>query len=279
MLSYDEITESKGFNTRTLTDDVSGDEAYLLLILFKLRVKTIMNKSNILFGVIGLFAGLIIGFMGANSINKNAATAAPVPTEMRSNSNLPPGHPEIGSLSGSGGPAAIQPEVLAVIEKAKQSPKDFDAQIAAADSYYKIDSYDEAIKYLTAANKIKPDDREIIARLGNANFDAEHFEEAEKWYTAALAKKDDDVDVRTDLGLTFVFREPANYDRAIAEFEKSLTYDPNRIQTLQNLTVAYTKKGDAAKANTALAKLESADPTNKSAPKLREEIQNIGTVK
>lgn len=237
-----------------------------------------MNKNNVLFGIVGLFAGLVIGFMFANSINKNAATAA-APNEMQANSNLPPGHPDIGSMDKSNAPAAMQPEVTAAIEKAKQSPSDFDAQIAAADAYYQIDRFDEAVTYLKAANKLKPDDHELIVRLGNANFDAEQFEEAEKWYTAALAKKADDVDVRTDLGLTFVFRKPANYDRAIEEFEKSLKYAPDRIQTLQNLTVAYSKKGDSAKAKAALAKLESVDPTNKSIAKIREEVQNIGTVK
>ncbi len=237
-----------------------------------------MNTNNVLFGIVGLFAGLVIGFMFANSINKNAATAA-APTEMQANSNLPPGHPDIGSVGKSNAPAAMQPEVTAAIEKAKKSPADFDAQVAAADAYYQIDKYDEAINYLKAANKIKPDDREIIVRLGNANFDAEHFEESEKWYTAALAKKADDVDVRTDLGLTFVFREPANYDRAIAEFENTLKYDPKHVQSLQNLIVASTKKGDAAKANAALAKLEGVDPTNKTIPKLREEIKNMGVAK
>ena len=237
-----------------------------------------MKKDNILFGIIGLFVGLVIGFMFANSINKNAATAA-APNEMKTNSNLPPGHPDIGKGNGTSAPGGMQPEVSAAIEKAKQSPKDFDAQVAAADAYYQIDRYDEAINYLKAANKIKPDEREIIVRLGNANFDAEHFEEAEKWYTAALAKKADDLDVRTDLGLTFVFREPPNYDRAIQEFNRALEVDPRHIQSLQNITVAYTKKGDAAKANAALTKLESVDPTNKSVAKLREEIQNIGAAK
>jgi tetratricopeptide (TPR) repeat protein len=128
---------------------------------------------------------------------------------------------------------------------------------------------------LKAANKLKPDDREVIVHLGNANFDAEHYDEAEKWYTAALAKKADDVDVRTDLGLTFVFRDPPNYDRAIQEFNKSLETDPSHIQTLQNLTVAYTKKGDAAKASATLTKLEAADPQNKAISKLKEDIQKM----
>ena len=42
------------------------------------------------------------------------------------------------------------------------------------------------------------------------------------------------------------------------------------------MTVAYTKKGDAAHANEMLAKLEALDPTNDSIKKLREDIQKIG---
>jgi tetratricopeptide (TPR) repeat protein len=117
-------------------------------------------------------------------------------------------------------------EVSAAIEKAKQSPNDFDAQVAAAEAYYTIDKFDEAINLLKEENKLKPDDREVIVHLGNANFDGEHYDEAEKWYTAALAKKADDVDVRTDLGLTFVFRDPPNYDQAIQEFNNALETDP-----------------------------------------------------
>jgi tetratricopeptide (TPR) repeat protein len=117
----------------------------------------------------------------------------------------------------------------------------------------------------------------VIVHLGNANFDGDHYAEAEKWYTAALAKKADDVSVRTDLGLTFIFRDPPNYDRAIQEFKRSLEVDPNHIQTLQNLTVAYTKKGDAANATATLNKLEAVDAGNQAVQKLREDIKNIGT--
>ena len=234
-----------------------------------------MNKENILFGTVGLLAGLIIGFMVANSINQNAVVpVAAADPAITSNSNLPPGHPDIGASKG-GAPGVMQPEVQAVIDKAKQSPDDFDAQEKAAEAYYQIDKFDEAINYLKAANKLKPDDREVIVHLGNANFDADHYDEAEKWYTEALAKKADDVDVRTDLGLTFVLREPPNYDRAIQEFNKSLETDPAHVQTLQNLTVAYTKKGDAAKASATLAKLEAADPQNKQLAKLKEDIQKM----
>jgi tetratricopeptide (TPR) repeat protein len=229
-----------------------------------------MNKENILFGVVGLLAGLIIGFMFANSVNQTGAAATAPSVAIKSNSNIPPGHPDIGSAGPQGG---MQPEVLAAIETAKQSPDDFDAQLKAAEAYYQIEQFDEAINYLNAANKLKPDDREVIVHLGNANFDANHYEEAEKWYAAALAKEADDVNVRTDLGLTFVFRDPPDYDRAIAEFTKSLETDSNHIQTLQNLTVAYTKKGDSVRATATLAKLEAIDPKNSAIAKLREDVQ------
>lgn len=233
-----------------------------------------MNKENILFGVVGLLLGLIIGFVFTNNVNQTGAAPLAAATSMQANSNIPAGHPDIGS---NGKPKEITPEGQAAIDAAKQAPSDIDAQLKAAEVYYMLDRFDEAIVLLKAANKIQPDNREVLVHLGNANFDGEHWDEAEKWYTAALAKKNDDVNARTDLGLIFVFRDPPNYDRAITEFNKSLAIDPNHIQTLQNLTVAYSKKGEAAKARETLAKLESVDPKNAALNRLREDITKMGS--
>jgi len=117
----------------------------------------------------------------------------------------------------------------------------------------------------------------VIVHLGNASFDSKKYEDAESWYSKALVKKPDDVDVRTDLGLTFMFRDPANYDRAIEEFKRSLEIKPDHPQTLQNLTVAYTKKGDAAEASATLAKLETKEPSNPALTKLRSDIDALKT--
>ena len=236
-----------------------------------------MTKENFLFGIIGLLLGLIIGFMFANSVNQSAMTQMPgamtqVPGAMSQNPNMPPGHPAIPGNDG-----AMQAQVQAAIDKAKAEPNNFEAQIKAAEVFYQIQRFEGAIEFLQQANKLKPDDYETIVNLGNSYFDAGNYAEAEKWYSSALAKKPDDVNVRTDLGLTFIFREPPNYDRAVQEFTRSLEKDPNHKQTLQNMTVAYTKKGDAAKAKETLARLEGVDPTNAAIPKLREEIQKLET--
>jgi tetratricopeptide (TPR) repeat protein len=235
------------------------------------RIIDVMTKQNLLFGIIGLLLGLVIGFMFANSVNKGAiAVSQPSASQT---GGLPVGHPDVNS-TGNGSAGAV-PEVQAAIEKAKAEPNNFDAQVKAAELYYRIKRFDEAIDYLTRANKLNSNDRDTIVHLGDANFEAEKYDEAEKWYTDALAKKPDDVDVRTDLGLSFMFREPPDYDRAIAEFKHSLSIDPNHPQTLQNLTVAYTKKGDTQNASATLSKLEAIDKSNPALSKLRADISGM----
>jgi tetratricopeptide (TPR) repeat protein len=232
-----------------------------------------MNKENILFGTIGLLLGLIVGFMFANSVNRSSAPQ--IGSQLNQTANVPEGHPEVTGNNPTQAQMANAPEVQAAIEQAKKEPDNFEAQLKAAEFYYQIQQYDGAIEFLKQANKLQPENYEVIVHLGNANFDSSKFEEAEKWYLAALGKKANDVNVRTDLGLTFIFRDPPNYDRAIQEFTKSLETDPNHTQTIQNLIVAYTRKGDAENANATLAKLESLDSTNTAIPKLREDIQKI----
>jgi Cytochrome c biogenesis factor len=238
-----------------------------------------MTKDNLLFGIVGLLAGLIIGFFVTNSLNKQqgfgaVSTTSATPAQP---GNLPAGHPEVQAGSDpKGQPAGPGPaEVQAAIDKAKNEPDNFDAQLKAAELYYRIERYDGAIEFLTHANQLKPDDYGTMVHLGDAYYDSDKFDDANKWYAQALSKKPDDADVRTDYGLTFMFREPANYDRAIQEFKRSLEIDPNHVQTLQNLTVAYTKKGDAADASATLAKLEAADKSNPAIAKLRADIDAL----
>ncbi len=238
-----------------------------------------MKKESLVFGITGLTAGLVIGFFFANSINQtgvsSASTSVPASASaVSSDATVPAGHPDIGQAPGGSGGAA-QVAVQESIDAAKAAPGDFDAQLKAADVYSRIGRYDEALAFLNIAMKLKPEHRETMVSLGNTYFDAEKYDDAEKWYTAALAKKADDPDVRTDLGLIFVFRDPPNYDRAIQEFNRSLATNPNHIQTLQNLTVAYSKKEDAVKATEILAKLESIDPKNAALSQLKDMVSKI----
>lgn len=228
-----------------------------------------MNKDNILFGVIGLLLGCIVGFLFANSLNQSEPQIASIPSAPISsaagtsaqNQELPPDHPQVGGAAAqqAGGPL---PEVSEALKNAEAKPNDFKAQLDVGDLYYQIQRFDEAAKFYEKASKIRPDSVETLVKTGNAFFDAENYETAEKWYSAALAKNPDDVNVRTDLGLSFYLRNPPNIERAIKEYKTSLEKNPNHELSLQNLVVALREKGDTSAAQEASDRLAKINPNN-----------------
>ena len=193
-----------------------------------------MSRENILFAIIGLLLGFIVGFMFASSMaQKNAmqpATAGALPAD----------HPPVGAQGQNApNPQAMQAQVQASLEKARNEPQNFDAQLQAADLYYQIQRFDQAIEYLLKANSLKPTDYKTVVLLGLVNLDAQHYDQAEKWYRAALKMKSDDVMVHAGLAAT----------------------------TLQ--------KGDAKAAEDAIAQLEKVDPNSEDLPQFRDKLASL----
>lgn len=227
-----------------------------------------MAAGRLLFGIGGLAVGVIIGFMFANSINRSsseaqattAATAANVPANL----NLPVDHPPVGARAGQQPPAqgGALPQVTEAIERAKDEPNSFEAQMTAGDLYYQIQRFADAAKFYEKANQIKPDELEPMIKLGNANFDAEQYEAAEKWYLEALKKTPNDTSIRTDLGLTYYLRAPRQIDKAIKEFQTVLNTEPNKEITLQNLALAFRESGDTANFEKTVERLRKINPNN-----------------
>ena len=234
-----------------------------------------ISKENVLFSIVGVLLGFIVGFVFANTVNRGQfgaqGPAAAPPQQM---AGLPAGHPPVDA---SALPPQVDPKLVADAAKmAEASPDNFDAQVKAAEIHYQAHDYHGAIKFYERANQLRPEDYETLVALGNVQFDDQHYEDAERWYAAALAKQPDDVNVRTDMGLTFLFREPADIARAVAEFKRSLDVKPDHVQTLQNLTVAYTRQNDAKSAEATLARLEKANPQSPALERLRAEIAKLG---
>lgn len=191
-----------------------------------------MTRDNLLFAIIGVLFGFIVGFLFASTMNQRYGPGAS-PAAL-SSGQMPADHPPLGA----GGPASgnMQAEVTAQIDLARKQPKNFEAQLKAADLFYKIGRFDPAIEFLLKANQLKPDDYQTLVALGLVNLDAGHYEVAEKWYKAALMKKRDDV------------------------------------QTLAGLAAATLGKGDAKAAELAIANLEKVDPTSEDLPQFKEKL-------
>ena len=133
----------------------------------------------------------------------------------------------------------MRAEVTASIEKARTEPKNFEAQVKAAELYYQIQRYDQAIEFLLKANQLQPTDYRTVVILGMVNLDAGHFDIAEKWYRAAMKMKNDDVMV------------------------------------LSGLAAATLQKGDAKAAEDAIAKLEKVDPNSQDLPQFRDKLATL----
>jgi tetratricopeptide (TPR) repeat protein len=196
-----------------------------------------MSRENLLFGIIGILLGFIVGFMFASSMATKTQTA-----NASLSQNMPADHPPVGSENAGGGggnPDQVRAQVTADIEKARNEPKNFDAQIKAAELFYRIGRYDQAIEFLLKANQLKPADYNTVVTLGMVNFDAGHYEPAEKWFRAANKMKPDDVTV------------------------------------LEGLTETTLQKRDAKGAEEAIAQLEKTAPNSQELPRFREMLSNL----
>jgi tetratricopeptide (TPR) repeat protein len=182
-----------------------------------------MTRENILFAIIGLLGGFIVGFMLASSMSqREAATAA-------NSQNLPADHPPISGSQSD--PQKVFAEVQASMKKAREEPQNFDAQIAAARLEYQIQRYDDAIGFLLKANELRPGDYETIVALGMVNLDAQHFEQSMKWYKAALMKKPDDLAPLHGLCASALGAENVpEAEQALAKLEK---LDPQSVDLPQ----------------------------------------------
>src|SRR5687767_12012120 len=109
-----------------------------------------MSRENILFAIIGILLGFIVGFMFASSMSQKMAS----PQGAVASQGMPADHPPVGA--GGGGqnapdPQAVREQVTASLEKARSEPNNFEAQVKAAELYYQIQRYDQAIEFLLKA--------------------------------------------------------------------------------------------------------------------------------
>ena len=87
---------------------------------------------------------------------------------------------------------------------------------------------------MSVADK-EPSNPKPRVELANLYFDAEKYDDAIKWYSDALKLNPNDVNVNTDLGVCYYYTNQP--DRALEQFDKSLTLDPKHTKTLLNVGI------------------------------------------
>lgn len=179
--------------------------------------------------------------MFASTLSQRTAPA----TTVAGSQNLPANHPQVQS-GDSKNPQQVFADVQQAIGKARAEPDNFAAQMKAAELFYQIQRYDQAIEFLLKANQLKPDDFDAVAALAQVNLDAEHYDTADKWYKAALLKKPGDGRILAGLAFSALQRANAKEaEQAIANLEKNDPGNEDLPRFREKLTAL--KSGDKAK--------------------------------
>ena len=211
--------------------------------------------------MLGLFVGLVVGFWGANYLNKSESTAEQSTLTNTTNQEgpAPPLSPDqTGMLA----------DVQATLDEAEKNPTDVKAQIKAGDMYLQIQRLDDALGFYQKAVDLDPKSFEGNANIGKVYFEKKQFSKAGEYYEKALEINTKDVGLRSDLGLTFYLREPADVKRAIVEYKAALEMDPVHEPALQNLSVALSELRDTEELPAVLERLKKVNPNNAALKKL-----------
>ncbi|MFC1577594.1 tetratricopeptide repeat protein [Thermodesulfobacteriota bacterium] len=227
------------------------------------------NKQP-LCGVLTAFLVLLIVSLGAATYARNIAWATETSLWRDAMKKAPQSARPLTNLAwkmayGPGARASQYDEALKLYEKALslQKPRLFSDSIIMnnmAGIYFKQGEHQKAIDLLESALIISPDytrGRYDLARIlivsGKWNVAADHIE--------YLLAKDDAHERYLNLkGLVLVHQK--KYDTAIHCFRKSLTFNPFLKESLMNLGIAYSLKGNYRNAESYLIRAHQVHPKN-----------------
>jgi len=120
--------------------------------------------------------------------------------------------------------------------------------------------------------KADPNNFGLLVNLGNVYYDAKQFPAAIEYYQRALQQQPNDTSVRTDMATAIWYT--GNADQALTEFQKVLSFDPNKANALFNMgIVKWRGKNDAAGAIALWQKLLATSPNFEERAKVEELIQ------
>ena len=105
----------------------------------------------------------------------------------------------------------------------------------------------------------EPDNAELLASIGNIYYDTQQFQTAIDYYERALKVQPTNTSIRTDMATAYWYL--GNADQAISEFNRVLSYEPNKANALFNLgIVKWQGKMDVNGAVAAWQKLLDTNP-------------------
>jgi cytochrome c-type biogenesis protein CcmH/NrfG len=171
-----------------------------------------MKNRQIVFGLVGIAIGFVLGFFTSDLINKGPVPVggAPVTQEF----GLPEDHPSIEDMQ----------RLRELQERAAADPKDKDVRIALGNTHYDMKRFDAAVKWYEEAVRLDPNNPNVNTDLGTSYLHTNHPDKAIEMYKKSLAL--DEKHPQTLQNLGFAYFSIMNFADAIASWEKLLAFHP-----------------------------------------------------
>lgn len=246
-----------------------------------------MNRSKLIYALIGLVAGFLIGFAFTNTTNRRERDEMRAElARLRSNTSSTNNAEERRApLNQNSPPRLTDEEIRGALTRADSQPQNVSLQRTLGRGLYlyareteNAHILPEAVRILKRAYELDTRDYETTVLLGNALFDTgqtldpSRFAESRVYYLRALEARPDDVNVRTDLGLSYFYDRPSDPERAIEQYRRSLRINPRHEATLQNLAAALISINSFSEAEEVLQRLQSVNSTNAALTDLRAQL-------
>lgn len=178
-------------------------------------------------------------------------------------------------------------EIRAKIAEADQNPDNFDFQKNLGIALYRYATVKQDAQLLTEverllsrAHKLNEKDFEVLESLGHTYFDIgyarkdnENFQKSREIYDMALDVKPDAIDIKTDYGLTYLFENPPQNEKAIEQLENVLQENPKHERALQFVAQAHARQKNLKEAEGYLAKLREVNPQSQFIAEVESQIK------
>lgn len=134
-------------------------------------------------------------------------------------------------------------EVMELMQKLQENPNDPGLQMAMAERFMAMGSYDRAKSFLDKLVKVRPDDPDVLNAMGVVLYNQQDPEGAKAAFEAILAKDPEDYRARFNLGLLYKYAlgQPEKAKEALSAVIASPKTDPETRKTAQ--TELETKPG------------------------------------
>ena len=124
-------------------------------------------------------------------------------------------------------------EVMELMQKLQENPDDPGLQLAMAERFMAMGSFDRAKTFLDKLVKVRPDDPDVLNALGVVRYNMQDLDGAKAAFEAILAKDAEDFRARFNLGLLYkyAYKDEAKARQALSAVIASPKTDPETRKT------------------------------------------------